>query len=46
LESMGHDIEVVNEPDKMGRGQIIWRMENGVYCGASESRCDSAIACL
>ena len=30
----------------MGRGGIIWRMDNGVYAGGTESRCDGSIAVL
>lgn len=29
----------------MGRGQIIWRKENGVLVGGTEKRADGAIAC-
>lgn len=42
LESRGH--HVVIEPTRlpMGRGQIIWRNDNGVYAAGSEPRADGA----
>jgi len=45
LERMGHQVEVVADNGSMGRGQIIWRMENGVLCGGAEPRCDGAVGC-
>ena len=44
LAEMGHDVEVLNTNLSMGRGQIIWRTENGLLCGGSEPRCDGAVA--
>ena len=45
LARLGHQVEVVNDNGSMGRGQIIWRMENGVLCGGTEPRCDGAVSC-
>jgi len=39
-----HQITIVNSNIGMGRGGIIWRMENGVYAGGTECRCDGTIA--
>ena len=44
LADMGHQVEIVNENLNMGRGQIIWRTENGLLAGGTEPRCDGAIA--
>ena len=44
LEAMGHEIVVVNSNIGMGRGQIIWRMDNGSLVGGTEPRSDGAIA--
>lgn len=41
---MGHDIKVVADSILMGRGQIIWRNEEGVLVGASEPRTDGIVA--
>lgn len=43
LASKGHNIEVMNNNIGMGRGQIIWRMEDGTLCGGTESRADGCI---
>ena len=45
LRAKGHEIVVEPECGVFGRGQILWRLENGVYCGACESRTDSNIGC-
>jgi gamma-glutamyltranspeptidase/glutathione hydrolase len=45
LKARGHEIEVVEDRGDMGRGEVIWRLENGVLCGASEPRCDGTVAC-
>lgn len=39
----GHNIIVEAERGSFGRGQIIWRDENGVLCGGTESRADGFI---
>lgn len=44
LAEMGHEVEVVNTNISMGRGQIIWRTENGMLVGGTEPRCDGAVA--
>lgn len=44
LAAMGHDIKVLHDPLMMGRGEIIWRMENGVLVGGTEPRTDGHIA--
>lgn len=44
LAAMGHEVEVANSNLDMGRGQIIWRMENGLLAGGTEPRCDGTIA--
>ena len=44
LAEMGHRIEVVNTNGGMGRGQIIWRLEDGALAGGTEPRADGTIA--
>ncbi len=44
LAEMGHEVEVIDDPIDMGRGQIIWRTENGLLIGGTEPRCDGTIA--
>ena len=44
LAEMGHEVEVIADPIDMGRGQIIWRTENGLLVGGTEPRCDGTIA--
>ena len=44
LARMGHEIEILNVNSDMGRGQIIWRADNGLLVGGAEPRCDSAAA--
>ena len=39
------EIEIEEELAMFGRGQIIVRLENGVYIAGCESRTDSNIAC-
>ena len=43
LRSMGHEISVMPDRYSFGRGQIIWRSEEGVLCGASEPRSDGGV---
>jgi gamma-glutamyltranspeptidase/glutathione hydrolase len=43
LRSLGHEIEVAKESDTFGRGQIIWRGEDGSLCGGTEPRADGSI---
>jgi len=44
LAEMGHQVEIVNTNISMGRGQIIWRTENGLLVGGTEPRCDGTVA--
>ncbi len=43
LQRRGHEVVVQPDPYHMGRGQMILRDENGVYCGATEKRTDGQI---
>lgn len=43
LEHMGHNICYSVDRSPFGRGQIIWRQENGVYAGGTDPRCDGAV---
>ncbi|RVU55481.1 gamma-glutamyltransferase family protein [Anaerosphaera multitolerans] len=40
----GHKVSVLPESISFGRGQIIWRDENGVLMGATEPRTDGTVA--
>ena len=40
----GHAVTIPVEPIALGRGQIIWRSEEGVLAGGSESRTDGTVA--
>ena len=40
----GHEISVLPESWSFGRGQIIWRNEEGILCGATEPRADGCVA--
>lgn len=44
LAAKGHDIVPQLDTHLMGRGQIIWRDENGTLCGGTEPRTDGTIA--
>ena len=44
LAQKGHDIVAQVDSGSFGRGQIIWRDEDGVLCGGTESRTDGYIA--
>ena len=44
LKRRRHEMEVLESSLTFGRGQIIWRDENGVLCGATEPRADGAVA--
>ena len=44
LARMGHDVSWSNNRIAFGRGQIIWRNADSVFCGGTEPRTDSAIA--
>ena len=41
---MGHEVEIIDDRIAMGRGQIIWRCENGTLIAGTEPRCDGAVA--
>lgn len=46
LRAWGHKVEVITDPIKMGRGEIILRdSETGVLRGAAEPRCDGTVSC-
>ncbi len=40
----GHKIQIPAMNTSFGRGQIIWRNEDGVLCGATEPRADGTVA--
>ena len=44
LSDMGHQVEIVNSNLGMGRGEIIWRLEDGTLVGGTEPRADGTIA--
>jgi gamma-glutamyltranspeptidase/glutathione hydrolase len=44
LARKGHDVKWAMGSGGFGRGQIIWRQENGVLLGGTESRTDGQIA--
>ena len=44
LARRGHEVEIVNFHLHMGRGEIIWKTENGLYIGGTEPRCDGTVA--
>ena len=46
LMKRGHEISVTGDSTLFGRGQMIVRLDNGVYAGGTESRTDSNIACF
>ncbi|MDQ7793639.1 MAG: gamma-glutamyltransferase family protein [bacterium] len=43
LAGRGHDIRWAAGSGAFGRGQIIWRDENGVLAGGTEPRCDGTV---
>ena len=44
LADKGHDVVPQLDTSSMGRGQIIWRQEDGTLCGGTEPRTDGTIA--
>ncbi len=44
LAAKGHEVVPQIDTISMGRGQIIWRTEDGTLCGGTEPRTDGAIA--
>ena len=45
LKARGHKITIAENCFSFGRAQMILRLENGIYVGATESRTDGNIAC-
>lgn len=43
LQELGHHIRYSNDTASFGRGQIIWRREDGAYMGGTEPRGDGAV---
>jgi len=41
---MGHKMAVDVSPVSFGRGQIIWRNDDGILVGATEPRADGTVA--
>lgn len=44
LMRLGHEIKTANETTNFGRGEIIWRNDDGILCGGTEPRTDGTIA--
>ncbi len=44
LARRGHEIEIAVDSGGFGRGQIIWRTDDGVLVGATEPRTDGTVA--
>jgi gamma-glutamyltranspeptidase/glutathione hydrolase len=44
LEGLGHEVAWNNNRVALGRGQIIWRNDEGILCGGTEPRTDGAVA--
>lgn len=44
LRNRGHDITIKSDIQTYGRGQIIWRNEEGTLIGATEPRADGVVA--
>lgn len=44
LQARGHEVDVADGAGPFGRGQIIWRSEDGVLAGGTEPRADGHIA--
>jgi gamma-glutamyltranspeptidase/glutathione hydrolase len=44
LTARGHEIKYTADPTGFGRGQIIWRNDDGVLAGGTEPRTDGTIA--
>ena len=40
----GHEITIKSDYTSFGRGEIIWRDDNGVLAGATEPRADGTVA--
>jgi len=46
LEKRGHDIYRASDSGGFGRGQIIWKNEDGILAGGTEPRADGIVAAL
>lgn len=46
LERMGHEVSYSSDRSPFGRGQMIIRLENGVFAGATDPRCDGTVAAM
>ncbi len=44
LEARGHEVTVPPDSGGFGRGQVIWRTQDGTLCGATEKRTDGTVA--
>lgn len=44
LRRRGHEVRVLEDDTTFGRGEIIWRDNNGVLAGATEPRADGVVA--
>ncbi len=44
LKEMGHEVTVMHDVNGFGRGEIIWRGDDGTLCGGTEPRTDGYIA--
>ncbi|NLP44150.1 MAG: Gamma-glutamyltranspeptidase, partial [Peptococcaceae bacterium] len=44
LHRLGHDIELSLDTSLFGRGQIIWRDQQGILAGGTEPRADGMVA--
>jgi gamma-glutamyltranspeptidase/glutathione hydrolase len=44
LAARGHRVALEHEHGGFGRGQIIWRLDDGGYVAGTESRCDGCAA--
>ena len=44
LRRRGHEVHVLDDDTSFGRGEIIWRDDNGVLAGATEPRADGTVA--
>ena len=44
LADRGHQVKAVYDWVSLGRGQILWRLATGGYCGGVEPRTDSSLA--
>ena len=44
LRRRGHEITVMSDYTTFGRGEIIWRNNDGILAGATEPRADGTVA--